>query len=103
MDLGSVVALIVGILGAGVSLTGILISAKTTRDTVTSKLDVNQQLTANEIIHIKADMAEMKSDIKSHNHYAQLFNENVPVIKEQTKNLSQRVDRLEAEMHDHQR
>ena len=49
----------------------------------------------NEIAHLKESMSEMKNDLKSHNHYAQLFNENIPVFKEQIKVINHRIDDLE--------
>ena len=81
-------ALIVGLVTGGVSLLGIIVSligifvsAKSTRDSVTQKMDTNKQLMQNEITHIKDEMGAMKDDIRSHNNYAKLFNENIPLIK----------------------
>jgi len=91
-------AIIVGIISAIVSLVGIFITSKNTRDSVTHKLDTNQQVMNNEIGHIKSEISEMKSDIKSHNQYAKLFNENVPVIKEKISVANHRIDDLEHDM-----
>ena len=88
-------ALIVGLISGLVSLVSIFVSSKTTRDKVTHTLDTNQQLINNEIEHIKSDMADMRTDIKSHNHYAQLFNENIPVIKEKLSTSEQRLGNIE--------
>ena len=88
-------ALLVGLISGFVSLIGIIVSAKTTRDKVTHTLDTNQQLMKSEIDHIKADVADMRTDIKSHNHYAQLFNENIPVIKEKLSTSEQRLGNIE--------
>lgn len=85
-------ALIVGILSAVVSLVGIIVTSKSTRDQVTHKLDTNQQVTNNEIQHIKESIVEMKEDIKTHNHYAQLFDKNIPVVKERIDAVNQRID-----------
>lgn len=85
-------ALIVGILSALVSLVGIIVTSKSTRDQVTHKLDTNQQVTNNEIQHIKESIVEMKEDIKTHNHYAQLFDKNIPVVKERIDAVNQRID-----------
>ena len=87
--------LIVGVLSALVSLIAIAVTSKSTRDKVTTKLDINQQITNNEIAHIKESITEMKADIKSHNRYAQLFNENIPVIREQIKVANNRINDLE--------
>lgn len=78
-----------------VSLISIFVSAKTTRDKVTQKLDANQQVTNNDIEHIKADMSEMKADIRTHNNYARLFSENIPVLKEQIASADHRIETLE--------
>lgn len=88
-------ALIVGLVSAAVSLIGIFVASKTTRDSVTNQLNTNQQVMNNEIAHIKQSMTEMKEDIKTHNNYAKLFNENVPVIKEQIKVANHRINDLE--------
>ena len=85
----------ISLLGVGVSLVGIFVSAKTTRDGVTHKLDTNQQLTNNEIKHIKTEISTMKDDIKSHNNYAKLFNENIPLIKEKLSVSNKRIGDIE--------
>jgi peptidoglycan hydrolase CwlO-like protein len=91
-------ALIVGLISAVVSLVGIFISAKVTRDDVTHKLDTNQQLIGNEIKHIKTEMGEMKNDIRSHNNYAKLFNENIPLIKEKLSVANHRIEDIEGDI-----
>ena len=88
-------ALIVGLFSAMVSLVGIFVSAKVTRDKVTHTLDTNQQLIKNEISHIKTKMSEMDDSIKSHNNYAKLFNENIPVIKEKLTVANKRIADIE--------
>ena len=91
-------ALIVGLITGIVSLVGIFVSAKATRDGVTHKLDTNQQLLNNEIKHIKTEMSEMKADIRSHNQYAKLFNENIPVLKEKLSVSNHRLTDIENEI-----
>jgi len=88
-------AVLVGIISAVVSLIGITVTARTTRDSVTNKLDTNQQVMNTEINHIKDTMTDMKDDIKAHNGYAKMFSESVPVIKEQIKAIDKRMDNLE--------
>jgi peptidoglycan hydrolase CwlO-like protein len=88
-------ALIVGIFSGLVSLIGIFLTSKATRDEVTHKMDINQQVMKTEINHIKNDMEEMRTDIRSHNHYAKLFNENIPVIKEKLSNSNNRLESIE--------
>lgn len=88
-------ALIVGLFSALVSLIGIFVSAKVTRDKVTNDLTTTQQLIKNEISHIKSDINSMKDDIRSHNNYAKLFNENIPVIKEKLSVANHRLTNVE--------
>lgn len=85
-------------LGVIVSLIAIFASAKSTRDDVTHKLDTNQQLMNNEISHVKSDIKTMKDDIKSHNNYARLFNENIPVIKEKLSTATRRIEDVESDI-----
>lgn len=87
--------LIVGIISAAVSLIGIFVASKNTRDEVLHKLDMNQQLMNAEIGHIKGDIGDMKEDIKEHNHYAKLFSESMPVVQEQIKVANHRIEDLE--------
>ena len=91
-------ALIVGLFSALVSLIGIFVSAKVTRDKMTHTLDTNQQLIKSEISHIKTDISSMKEDIKSHNNYARLFNENIPVIKEKLSVANHRIEDIEGDI-----
>jgi peptidoglycan hydrolase CwlO-like protein len=87
--------IIVCLISAAVSLIAIAATSKDTRNKVMNTLETNQQITNTEIVHIKESITEMKADIKSHNHYAQLFNENIPVIKEQIKVANNRIKDLE--------
>ena len=88
-------ALIVGLISGLVSLISIFVSSKTTRDEVTHKLDINQHVMRTELTNVKTDMDDMRKDIRSHNHYAQLFNENIPVIKEKLSSSEQRLNSIE--------
>lgn len=88
----------VSLLSVAGSLIGVFVSAKNTQDKVTQKLDTNQQLMNNEIKHIKEEMGEMKTDIRSHNNYAKLFNENIPVIKEKLSTTSDRIKSIEKDI-----
>lgn len=88
----------VSLIGIGASLIGIFVSAKSTRDEVTHKLDTNQQVMQGEIAHIKEEMGQMKEDIRSHNNYAKLFNENIPVIKEKLSVTNHRLGDVESDI-----
>lgn len=84
--------IIVGSLSALVSLIGILVASKDTRNKLTNKLDTNQQIMNNEIGHIKEQMREMKEDIKTNNDYAKLFNENITVLNNRVLTVSSNRD-----------
>lgn len=84
--------IIVGSLSAIVSLIGILVASKDTRNKLTNKLDTNQQIMNNEIGHIKEQMLEMKEDIKTNNDYAKLFNENITVLNNRVLTVSSNRD-----------
>lgn len=88
-------ALIVGILSATISLIGIFISYLATRNAVSQRLDIQQNVLNNEVAHIKAEIQEMKHDIQSHNQYARMFSENIPAIKERLNGLDKRLEQLE--------
>lgn len=94
MDMG-VASIIVAVIGSLATLIGIFVSSHTTRSEVAHKLDTAQQLQKQETEHLKNEIKEMKEDIKSHNNYARLFSENIPVIKEQIKVANHRIDDLE--------
>ena len=91
-------ALIVGLISALVSLVSIFVSSKVTRDKMANKLDTNQQVMQNEMTHIKENMGTMQEDIRSHNNYAKLFNENIPVIREKLASTDRRLEVLETDM-----
>jgi len=77
-------SIIVAIISAGVSLIGIFIS----QSNIFHKLDTNQQV-------METKMTEMNRRIEEHNHYAKLFNENIPVLKTQMKENERRIGELE--------
>lgn len=91
-------ALIVGILSALVSLIGIFISAKSTRDEVTHRIETNQQVMNTEISHIRNEIGDMKVDIRSHNNYAKLFNENIPLLKEKLSTVNLKIADIEKDI-----
>jgi len=83
---------VVGILTCAVTLIGIFVSANSTRSAMTQELDKRNALQQQEIEHIKESIVEMKEDIKSHNNYARLFAETMPVVQEQIKNINSRLE-----------
>ena len=44
---------------------------------------------------VKADMARMQEDIKTHNQYAKMFSENIPAIKQHMVDVDRRLDVME--------
>lgn len=94
MDMG-VASIIVSVIGALVTLTSIFVSAHNTRSDMAHKLETNQQLQDQRTAYIENEIKEMKQDIKSHNNYAKLFSENIPVIQEQIKVANHRIEDLE--------
>ena len=98
MDM-AIASIIVSIITGGVTLIGIFVSSHNTRSEVAHKFDTGMQLQSQETEHLKNEIKEMKEDIKSHNNYARLFAENIPVIKEQIKVANHRIDDLERSQH----
>lgn len=81
-------AIIVALISGGISLLGILLSHKATVDKVQHNMEIQQAI-------LQTKMEGMKKDIEEHNHYAKLFNENIPVIREQIKVANHRIEDLE--------
>ena len=81
-------AIIVAIITSAVSLVGILLTHKAATEKMTAELD-KQQAVIGEQIKV------MQEDIREHNHYAKLFAESMPVVREQIKVLSHRIGDLE--------
>lgn len=72
------------ILYAVITLIGIVITALVTKSSFQHELDKRIS-----VLETKVD--SMKEDIKSHNHYAKLFSENIPVINEKVKVCEHRI------------
>ena len=81
-------AIIVALISGAISLIGILLSHKAATDKLSHELDKQQA-----VIGTRIDL--MKEDIREHNHYAKLFAESMPVVKEQIKVINHRIDDLE--------
>lgn len=80
---------------SAVTLISVFISAKATQDKISQSLDKQISVQQNEINHIKADLNELREDIKEHNHYAKLFAETMPVVQERIKVANNRIADLE--------
>lgn len=79
-----------------ITLIGIFVSAKSTRDKVTNELEKQNALQNAEIQRIKDDIRELKADVKNHNHYAQLFQETASVLQEKISVANHRISDLES-------
>jgi len=86
-------SIITTVLTCLVTLIGIFVSAKSTRDKVTNELHTQNELQAQEISHIKDEIKEMKADVKSHNEYAKKFVE----LRGDFNLLGNRLEHLEKE------
>lgn len=90
---------IIAVLITGVvSILTTLLTAKGNRDRMAHELDKRLSLTDAEIGHIKAEMQEMKSDIREHNGYAKMFATNSAVVEEKLKSYNHRLDDLEKKL-----
>ena len=76
------------LIAGGFSLVGIIITAVITKSSIMHELDKRLA-----ILEVKQN--EMAEDVKSHNNYAKMFAENVPVLKEQIREMDERLDRIE--------
>lgn len=73
-------SILVSLLGVLVTLVGIFVSAKATRDKVTQELNTSQAVTNNEIKHLA-------EEVKKHNNFAQ----RIPVIEGDIKVLEEKI------------
>jgi len=78
-----------------ITMFGIVATAKSTKDKMTRELEKQNIVQNQEIQHIKEYIADLRIDVKEHNHYAKLFSETMPVVKEQIKVANQRIKDLE--------
>lgn len=84
------VAIIVAILGFLGTLISVFVSAKTTRDKLTNQINI-------EMAVIQTKMEQMDKKVEEHNEYAKMFHENIPVLKEQLKEVNRRLEKVEDE------
>lgn len=81
-------AIIVALISGSISLIGIVVSYKTATMKVQHQLEVQQSV-------MQTEISAIKEDVKEHNHYAKLFAESMPVVREQIKVINHRIDDLE--------
>lgn len=87
----------IALIGFAGAIITTLITAWANRNAMNNRLDITQSVQQNEMVHLKEEIAELKQDIKEHNHYAKLFSETMPVVQEQIKVINHRIDDLEDE------
>ena len=85
-----IAATLPAVITGAVALVGTLLSHRAAVSEVTKDLELRLAVMA-------AEMAQMKDDLKEHNHYARLFAETMPVAQEQIRSIDRRVGLLEKE------
>lgn len=75
-----------------ITLCGALVSAFATARISANKFSYELE---RKISVIETKLDNYGKDIQQHNHYAQLFAESMPVVKEQIKVINHRIDDLE--------
>ena len=81
-------AIAVALITGAVALFGSILTIIATSRKQTSEME-------KQIAVVTTKMDDMKEDIKSHNSYAKLFNENIPAIKQHMADSDRRLEALE--------
>lgn len=81
-------AIIVAIITGGITLIGSILTIIGTSRKQQTEMD-------KKIAVIETKMDRMKEDIASHNHYAQMFSENIPAIRQHMTDTDRRLDNIE--------
>jgi outer membrane murein-binding lipoprotein Lpp len=81
-------AVTVALISGGISFLGSAVSIITTNNKQQQKMDKS-------VAVLTTKMEDMAEDIKAHNQYAKLFNENIPAIKQHMVDVDRRLDNLE--------
>ncbi len=81
-------AILVALITGGISLFGSVLAIISTSRKQTA--DMEKALAV-----MSSEMSQMKEDIKSHNRYAQMFQENIPAIKQHMTDVDRRLENLE--------
>lgn len=71
---------------------------KTTTKELNDKIDVQNEIINLKIEHITSEQASIKKDIESHNSYAKMFQESVPVLTEKISVANKRIADLEQDI-----
>lgn len=81
-------AIIVALITGGISLLGSVLTIISTSRKQTAEME-------KALAVMRAEMSGMKTDIQSHNCYAQMFSENIPAIKQHMIDVDRRLDGIE--------
>lgn len=81
-------AIIVALITGGISLFGSVLAIISTSRKQSAELEKAMAV-------MSSEMSTMKEDIKSHNRYAQMFQENIPAIKQHMTDVDRRLENLE--------
>ena len=71
---------------------------KTTTKELNDKIDIQNEIINLKIEHITSEQAGIKKDIESHNNYARMFQESVPVLTEKITVANKRIADLEQDV-----
>lgn len=86
-----IVCAIIGFVGVIVT---VIASNNATRSKVTQTLEVQQAVNEATIANLTAELNEVKEDVKSHNHYAQLFNESAVRLAVRLDEQGKQIDEI---------
>ena len=71
---------------------------KTTTKELNDKIDIQNEIINLKMEHITSEQAGIKKDIESHNNYARMFQESVPVLTEKITVANKRIADLEQDV-----
>lgn len=81
-------AVLVALITGGISLLGSVLTILATSRKQQADMD-------KKIAVMTAKMDDMKEDIRAHNEYARMFNENIPAIRQHMTDVDRRLDNME--------
>ena len=81
-------AIIVALITGGVSLLGSVLAIVATAQKQQADLKTSMAV-------VEAKMDDMKEDIKAHNQYAKMFQDNIPAIKQHMEDVDRRLENFE--------
>lgn len=76
----------------------LVVDLKKTNEDLKEKIDTQNNILNLKIEHLTEAQTDMKKNIESHNNYAKLFAENIPVMSEKISVANKRIADLEADV-----